>query len=174
MSAAEKSSLISEEERQRLTAARDRIREEFLFSREHRPPSTGKGIHHTALICRDVRTTVEFYQNVAGFPVTVLFENRDLAGSTHFFFDVGNGNCLAFFDLPGVEPGPYDEVLGGLHHIAICVPGTQWYGIKSRLDERGIEYMVESQVSIYTRDPDGARVEFIMDPLGEMYGEDTV
>jgi hypothetical protein len=32
--------------------------------------------------------------------VTVLFENRDLAGSTHFFFDVGNGNCLAFFDLP--------------------------------------------------------------------------
>ena len=34
--------------------------------------------------------------------------------------------------------------------------------------------MVESDVSIYTRDPDGARVEFIMDPLGEMYGEDTL
>jgi catechol 2,3-dioxygenase-like lactoylglutathione lyase family enzyme len=171
---ADKSSLISEEERQRLTAARDRIREEFLVASEHRPPSTGKGIHHTALVCRDVRTTVEWYQNVAGFPVTVLFENRDLAGSTHFFFDVGNGNCLAFFDLPGVDPSPYAEVLGGLHHIAISVPGSQWYGIKRRLDERGIEYMVESEVSIYTHDPDGARVEFIMDPLGEMYGEDTL
>ena len=127
---AEKTSLISEEERQRLTADRDRIREEFLVPTEHRPPSTGKGIHHTALVCRDVRTTVEWYQNVAGFPVTVLFENRDLAGSTHFFFDVGNGNNLAFFDLPGVDPSPYAEVLGGLHHIAISVPGSQWYGIK--------------------------------------------
>jgi catechol 2,3-dioxygenase-like lactoylglutathione lyase family enzyme len=171
---ADKSSLISDEERERLTAERDRIREEFLFSHENRPASSGKGIHHAALICRDVRTTVEWYQNVAGFPVTVLFENRDLAGSTHFFFDVGNGNCLAFFDLPGVDPGPYTEVLGGAHHLAISVPGTQWYAIKSRLDERGIDYMVESNVSIYTRDPDGARIEFIQDPLGEMYGEDTI
>ena len=37
---ADKSSLISEDERQRLTEARDRIREEFLFARENRPPST--------------------------------------------------------------------------------------------------------------------------------------
>jgi len=170
----DKASLITEEQRQAYTAARDRIRAEYLFSREHRPPTTGRGVHHVALISRDVETTVDWYQNVAGFPVTVLFENRDLAGSTHFFFDVGNGNCLAFFDLPGVDPSPYAEVLGGLHHIAISVPGSQWYGIKRRLDERGIEYMVESDVSIYTHDPDGARVEFIMDPLGEMYGEDTL
>ena len=65
-------------------------------------------------------------------------------------------------------------MLGGAHHLAISVPGTQWYAIKSRLDERGYDYMVESNVSIYTRDPDGARIEFIQDPLGEMYGEDTL
>jgi hypothetical protein len=28
-------------------------------------------------------------------------------------------------------------------------------------------------VSIYTSDPDGARIEFLHDPLGEMYGEPT-
>ena len=50
------------------------------------------------------------------FPLTTLFENRDYQGSTHFFFDIGNGNCLAFFDLPGLDLGPYAEVLGGLHH----------------------------------------------------------
>jgi catechol 2,3-dioxygenase-like lactoylglutathione lyase family enzyme len=166
----DKSSLISEEERQRLTAARDRIREEFLVPTDHRPPSTGKGIHHTALVCRDVRTTVEWYQNVAGFPVTVLFENRDLAGSTHFFFDVGNGNNLAFFDLPGVDPSPYAEVLGGLHHIAISVEPEKWEHLRRKLDEAGVEYLHESETSIYFRDPNGARLELIADPLGEMYG----
>lgn len=169
----EKATLISEDERQALTAARDRIRTEYLVAREHRPPSTGRGVHHVALICRDVATTVEWYQDVAGFPVTVLFENRDLAGSTHFFFDVGNGNCLAFFDLPGVHPAVYSEVLGGLHHLAISVPEPQWNEIRGRLDERGAEYVVHSGSSIYTTDPDGARIEFIHDPLGEMYGEST-
>src|SRR6476659_7647940 len=140
---ADKASLIDDDERQTLTAARDRIRAEYLISREKRPPTTGRGIHHTALICADVRTTVEWYQNLAGFPVTVLFENRDLAGSTHFFFDVGNGNHLAFFDLPGVDPSPYQEVLGGLHHLAISVSEEHWHQIKARLDERGADYMVE-------------------------------
>jgi hypothetical protein len=60
-----KASLITEDERQSLTATRDRIRAEYLISREHRPPTTGRGVHHVALICRDVETTVEWYQNVA-------------------------------------------------------------------------------------------------------------
>ncbi len=170
----EKSSLITDEQRSELDAARDRIRAEFRFAREHRPATTGRGIHHTALICSDVATTVEWYTRVAGFPVTTLFENRDLAGSTHFFFDVGDGNCLAFFDLPGVDAGPYTEVLGGLHHVAISVAPEHWREIRGRLDERGIDYLLESEVSIYTQDPDGARIEFIADPLGEMYGEPTV
>jgi catechol 2,3-dioxygenase-like lactoylglutathione lyase family enzyme len=170
----DKASLIDEDERRALTETRDRIRREYLFSHDRRPATTGRGIHHTALICRDVETTVEWYQNVAGFPVTVLFENRDLAGSTHFFFDVGNGNCLAFFDLPGVDAPVYAEVLGGLHHLAISVPEQQWHEIRGRLDERGIPYEVHSGSSIYTTDPDGARIEFLHDPLGEMYGEPTV
>jgi catechol 2,3-dioxygenase-like lactoylglutathione lyase family enzyme len=171
---ADKASLIDDDTRQALTKARDRIREEFLFSHDERPATTGRGIHHTALICSDVQTTVDWYQNVAGFPVTVLFENRDLAGSTHFFFDVGNGNSLAFFDLPGVDASPYQEVLGGLHHLAISVPEQQWHEIRARLDERNVPYDVHSGSSIYTHDPDGARIEFLYDPLGEMYGEPTV
>ena len=30
---------------------------------------------------------------------------------------------------------------------------------------------MHSEVSVYFRDPDGARMELISDPLGEMYGE---
>lgn len=158
-------------ERERLAERRDSIRSEFLRPRAERPASVGRGIHHTALISSDVRTTVAFYQDVLGFPLTEMFENRDLEGSTHFFFDVGNGNSLAFFDLPGVDPGEYAEVLGGLHHLAISVSPENWRAARARMDAADIEYLLESGTSIYFRDPDGARVELIADPLGEMYGE---
>ena len=56
----------------------------------------------------DVHKTIDFYQGLMEFPLTELFENRDYQGSTHFFFDIGNGNLLAFFDFPGLglEPVP--------------------------------------------------------------------
>jgi len=34
-----------------------------------------------------------------------------------------------------------------------------------------VEYLLESGTSIYFRDPNGARLELIADPLGEMYGK---
>ncbi|WP_026426109.1 VOC family protein [Actinokineospora inagensis] len=157
-----------------LTADRDRLRAELLRDRADRPASPGRGIHHTALIAADVRRTVDFYQGVLGFPLTEVFENRDYPGSTHFFFDVGNGNALAFFDLPGLDLGRYAEVLGGLHHLAISMALDQWRAAKSRLDAAGVTYQEESGTSVYLTDPDGARVELIADPLGEMYGEAVV
>mgnify|MGYP003557230137 CR=1 FL=1 len=39
-----------------------------------------------------------------------------------------------------------------------------------KLDDAGVPYQMESGTSIYFRDPDGARMELIADPLGEMYG----
>ena len=95
------------------------------YLRAGRGPSSARGLHHIALLCSDVERTVRFYQDVLEFPLTEIFENRDYKGSNHFFFDIGNGNLLAFFDLPGLDLGPYAEVLGGLHHIAISVePAT--------------------------------------------------
>jgi catechol 2,3-dioxygenase-like lactoylglutathione lyase family enzyme len=147
---------------------RDRIRSAYL--KADRPPSSARGLHHFALLCSDVERTVQFYQGVLEFPLTEIFENRDYKGSNHFFFDIGNGNLLAFFDLPGLDLGPYAEVLGGLHHVAISVEPSMWGRLKSRLDDAEVEYMEESGTSIYFRDPDGARIELIADPLGEMYG----
>ena len=92
-----------------------------------------------ALLSSDVETTIRFYQNVLEFPLTELFENRDYEGSTHFFFDIGNGNLLAFFDFPGLDLGPYAEVLGGLHHMAISVEPAKWQQLKTYVDEAGVE-----------------------------------
>jgi catechol 2,3-dioxygenase-like lactoylglutathione lyase family enzyme len=161
---------VTEPQRAELAEQRDAIKAELMPAKGDRPASSARGIHHTALISSDVRRTVEFYQGLLGFPLVDMFENRDLPGSTHFFFDVGNGNTIAFFDLPGVDVGPYAEVLGGLHHLAISMQPQRWQEIRAKMDAQGVAYQRESGTSIYFRDPDGARLELIADPLGEMYG----
>ncbi|MEU4191601.1 VOC family protein [Kribbella sp. NPDC026611] len=150
-----------------IEAERERIRGAYLKAGGR---SSARGLHHTALLCSDVERTVQFYQGVLGFPLTEIVGNRDYEGSNHFFFDIGNGNLLAFFDFPGLELGPYAEVLGGLHHLAISVEPANWARLKDNLDQAGVEYLEESGTSLYFRDPDGARIELIADPLGEMYG----
>lgn len=154
-----------------VAADRARIREAHLRPAGERPASTARGLHHTALISGDVERTVRFYQDLLGFPLTELIENRDYPGSSHFFFDIGHENLLAFFDFPGLDVGPYAEVLGGLHHVAISVDPARWQELVGRLAEAGVEHVVHSGVSVYFTDPDGARIELIADPLGEMYGE---
>ena len=139
--------------------------------RTDRPDSSARGVHHLALLSSDVERTIDFYQGLLEFPLTELFENRDYTGSTHFFFDIGNGNLLAFFDFPGLDLGPYAEVLGSMHHLAISVsPETQAY-LRTKLESAGIEIVFEHETSIYFNGPDGERLELLADPLGEMYGE---
>jgi len=121
------------------------------------------------LVSSDVERTIRFYQEQLEFPLTELIENRDYPGSSHFFFDIGNGNLLAFFDFPGLDLGPYQELLGGLHHVAISVEPQRWHHLRAKLIDAGVD-SEHSEVSLYFRDLDGARLELIADPFGEMYG----
>ncbi len=148
----------------------DELRGRYLGASGARPPSAARGVHHIALLARDVEATIAFYQGVLEFPLTELFENRDYRGSTHFFFDIGNGNLLAFFDFPGLDLGAYAEVLGGLHHIALSVEPERWNHLRSKLDDAGVGYQIMNESSMYFSGPDGERLELISDPLGEMYG----
>jgi catechol 2,3-dioxygenase-like lactoylglutathione lyase family enzyme len=151
-------------------AERERLRAEYLRPPAQRPKSTAQGVHHVALLCSDVERTIRFYQGLLGFPLVELFENRDYKGSTHLFFDIGHDNALAFFDFPGLGLGPYAEVLGGFHHLAISVSREQWEAARERLAQAGIAMHIESEVSVYFSDPDGARLELIAEDLGSLYG----
>ena len=77
-----------------IRARRDRLRERYLRPAADRPATTAAGVHHVALICRDVEETIRFYQEFLGFPLVELVENRDYAGSSHFFFDIGHRNLF--------------------------------------------------------------------------------
>jgi len=93
-----------------------------------------------------------------------------LSGSTHFFFDVGNGNYLAYFDFPGLDLGEYREVLGGVHHIAISVTDEQWKRLVAKLQTAGIETYIVDGTSAYFPGPDGERLEPLSYRLNDMYG----
>ncbi len=157
------------EAREAAAVRRKELADRYLHSRPDRPASSARGVHHVALLVADVERTIAFYQGILEFPLTEIFENRDYGGSTHFFFDIGNGNGLAFFDLPGLDLAPYEEVFGGLHHLAISVEPDRWARLRTNLEAAGVACQ-QVDTSLYFRDPDGARLELICDPLGEMYG----
>ena len=146
------------------------LRARHLVPPEERPASSARGLHHLALLSSNVEQTIAFYQDLLEFPLTELFENRDYRGSTHFFFDIGNGNLLAFFDFPGLDLGDYSEVLGGLHHIAISVAPDRWEHLRAKLEAAGVATQHMSGSSLYFSGPDGERLEIIKDDLREMYG----
>src|SRR5438874_13757637 len=152
---------------------RERWHKQYLRPHAERPRSTARGVHHMALICSDVEKTIQFYQELIGFPLVELMENRDYKGSTHLFFDIGHDNLLAFFDFPGLGLQPGVESLGSVQHIAISTDPAHLEQIKARLESRGIQYLGPDRgvtTSIYFKDPDGIQIELIAEPLRIMDG----
>ena len=109
------------------------------------------GVHHLALVCRDMARTVDFYTQVLGMPLVKTIDLPAGAGQ-HFFFDIGNGDCLAFFWFPGApEPvpgvsaprelpvmGDFTSAIGSMNHIALSVPPEKFDEYVARLHEKGI------------------------------------
>jgi catechol 2,3-dioxygenase-like lactoylglutathione lyase family enzyme len=110
-----------------------------------------RGVNHLALVCRDMAETVKFYRDVLGMP---LIKTIDLPGGfgQHFFFDIGNGDSLAFFWFPGApaaapgiaSPGhlPTEGSLvsahGSMNHIAFNVPVEKFDEYYERLKAKGV------------------------------------
>ena len=162
----------TESEQVELEARRAELREKYLKPLEERN-TPGRGIHHAALICSDVERTIAFYQDLLGFPLVELVENRDYAGSSHFFFDIGNRNLLGFFDFPGHEHPAFSETIGGVQHLAISISPEQYDAARKKLDEAGVDYLGPDrgvEESMYFRDPNGVGLELYREELGIFNG----
>lgn len=163
-----------EAERAQLARRRQQLKDQYLTPRDQRRETPGRGIHHAALICSDVEQTIRFYQDLLGFPLVELTENRDYPGSSHFFFDVGNKTLLGFFDFPGLGLGQVVEAIGGVQHIAISASREKWEEVQQRLDAAGVPYAgpdLGIPESMYFKDPDGIQIELLSDPLMYFAGQ---
>ena len=161
------------EELAAIRARRKELRDTYLVPVAERPATSVRGVHHIALVCRDVEETIRFYQDLLGFPLVELVENRDYAGSSHFFFDIGNRNLLGFFDFPGLDSPPWVETIGAVQHLAISINATQFAAAKKRFDDAGIEYLGPDRGaddSLYIRDPNGVGLELYHEELGVFEG----
>jgi len=111
-----------------------------------------KGVHHLALVCRDMERTVDFYTSVLGME---LVKGFDLAGGAgqHFFFDMGGGNLLAFFwfadateEVKGVSnaanllgKGSISSSHGSMNHLAFHAPAEDIERFREEVMAKGIE-----------------------------------
>ena len=162
------------EELEAVRARRAMLKQKYLHPPGDRPATTVQGVHHLALICKDVEETITFYQDLLGFPLVELVENRDYAGSSHFFFDIGNRNLLGFFDFPGHDHPEFSETIGAVQHLALSTSPEEFAAARRRLDEAGIEYLGPDRGvdnSLYLRDPNGVGLEFYREELGRFEGE---
>jgi catechol 2,3-dioxygenase-like lactoylglutathione lyase family enzyme len=114
-----------------------------------------RGINHLALVCSDMERTVDFYTNVLGMPLVKTIELPRGMGQ-HFFFDVGNGDSLAFFWFPEAPPaapgvasaavlpgaGDLATAVGSMNHVAFDVPPERIEEYRQRLVDRGVECSV--------------------------------
>jgi len=111
-----------------------------------------RGVNHLALVCKDMARTVEFYRDVLGMPLVKTIDLPQGMGQ-HFFFDIGNNDCLAFFWFPGapdVAPGisspaalpgegPIATAHGSMNHIAFDVPANRFDEYCERLRSKGVK-----------------------------------
>lgn len=128
-------------------------------------------IHHVAYRCKDAKETVEWYGKHLGMKF-VLAIAEDQVPSTHepdpymhVFLDAGNGNVLAFFEIPKSPPmGRDTNTPAWVQHIAFEVGSVQELeDAKARLQADGIPVVGVTDhtifKSIYFHDPNGHRVE---------------
>jgi len=128
-------------------------------------------IHHVAYRCKDAKETVEWYGKYLNMDFVLAIAENEVPSTKepdpymHVFLDAGNGNILAFFELPtqpamGKNPATPDWV----QHLALEADSMEeMMAAKVRLEADGIEVVGPTDhaifQSIYFFDPSGNRLE---------------
>ncbi|HEV2889156.1 MAG TPA: VOC family protein [Frankiaceae bacterium] len=131
------------------------------------------GINHLAMVTPDMDATVRFYADVLGMPLAATLGNGDPNEPypyRHYFFDMGAGGTLAFFEWPGIDTG--EKKPAGIpapgrefDHVSFNVPTVEdLLALRQRLTEHGVDVtpVIDHTIiySIYFDDPvNGAALE---------------
>lgn len=128
-------------------------------------------IHHVAYRCHDAKETVTWYQKYLEMDFILAIAENQVPSTKapdpymHIFMDAGQGNVLAFFELPtqprmSKDPNTPDWV----QHIAFQIESMdEMMAIKAKLEADDIEVIGPTDhtlfQSIYFFDPNGHRLE---------------
>ena len=143
-------------------------------------PFKSTGMHHMALVTRDMDETVKFWSGVLGCKMRVMLKLPDpdpyadntwgdpfgdLAGSRHYFFDIGNGDSVAFFDIGEQDVVPETMLSGFAHHVAMGVESEEdLEAAMNHLRANGIDTsdIVDHLFckSVYFNSPEGHYLEY--------------
>ena len=136
-------------------------------------------LHHVAYATRDVEATTEFYEELMGFPL--VHTEVTARGDTwirHVFYDIGDGEAIAFFEFQKVgerEDWTTDIAEGAgvpfwVNHCAFRATAEQQEAVRARMDAAGVEPVMEQDHgwchSLYYLDPNGIMVELCRDTPG--------
>ena len=130
-------------------------------------------IHHVAYRCKDAKQTVEWYQKYLDMDFILAIAENEVPSTKepdpymHIFLDAGNGNVLAFFELPTRAEmlSPADaNTPAWTQHLALKVDSVEtMMKAKARLEAGGVEVLGPTDhtifKSIYFFDPSGHRLE---------------
>lgn len=126
------------------------------------------GLNHLALITDDMDTTTRFWHGVLGAPLVASIGN---ASFRHYFFDVGNGATVAFFEYQGHAVNRFAKPAGvpdaravQFDHVALNLPTQDsLLALRQRLLNHDCEVtdVVDHGLmqSIYFTDPNGIALE---------------
>ena len=130
-----------------------------------------KQIHHVAYRCNDAKETVEFYQKYLNMDFLVAIAEDQVPSTKepdpymHLFLDAGQGNILAFFELPN-SPGMSRDLNTPewVQHIAFELENREaLIAAKEELEAKGLDVIGVTNHgiihSIYFFDPNGHRLE---------------
>ena len=136
-------------------------------------------MHHVAYRCKDAKETVEWYGKMLNMDF-ILAIAEDQVPSTkepdpymHIFLDAGEGNVLAFFELPTrPEMGRDPNTPAWVQHIAFKVKDRETLiQFKEHFEANGVEVVGVTDHSlfhsIYVFDPNGHRIELACPDPGE-------
>jgi lactoylglutathione lyase len=132
-------------------------------------------VHHVAYRCKDAKETVEWYGKHLDMKFVLAIAENEVPSTKapdpymHIFLDAGNGNILAFFELPSQPPMDRDRnTPSWVQHLALKVDSVDTLlATKARLENAGIEVIGPTDhtifKSIYFFDPNGHRLELAAD-----------
>ena len=130
-----------------------------------------KKIHHVAYRCKDAKETVEWYGKYLNMDFVLAIAEDEVPSTKepdpymHVFLDAGNGNVLAFFELPTKPPmGRDPNTPVWTQHLAFEVDSVEsLLETKAKLEADGINVVGPTDhtifKSIYFYDPSGHRLE---------------